>query len=73
VIHSDEERRRRFEVLAAEMLEPVRRYPARRTDRATAEDALSDVLLGCWRRLDEMPPRSGAMGVGRGAQLPSER
>jgi RNA polymerase sigma-70 factor (ECF subfamily) len=55
-MQSDEERRRRFEVLAAEMLEPVRRYLARRTDRATAEDVLSDVLLVCWRRLDEMPP-----------------
>ncbi len=55
-MQSDEERRRRFEALAAKTLEPVRRYLARRTDRATAEDVLSDVLLVCWRRLEEMPP-----------------
>lgn len=55
-MHTDEERRRRFEALADETLEPARRYLARRTDPATAEDALSEVLLVCWRRLDDVPP-----------------
>lgn len=36
--------------------EPVRRYLHRRTDAATADDVLGDVLLVCWRRLDEVPP-----------------
>lgn len=36
--------------------EPVRRYLHRRTDPATADDVLGDVLLVCWRRLDEVPP-----------------
>lgn len=47
--------RDRFESLAAEVVEPVRRYLARRTDRDTADDVLSDTLLVCWRRLDEIP------------------
>lgn len=36
--------------------EPVRSYLHRRTDAATADDVLGDVLLVCWRRLDEVPP-----------------
>lgn len=55
---SEDERRTRFEALAGEVVEPVRRYLARRTDPATADDALSDTLLVCWRRLDEVPERA---------------
>jgi RNA polymerase sigma-70 factor (ECF subfamily) len=35
--------------------DPVRRYLYRRTDAATADDVLGEVLLVCWRRLDEVP------------------
>ena len=48
-------RRARFESIAPTILEPVRRFLLRRTDAATAEDALADTLLVCWRRLDEVP------------------
>ncbi len=48
-------RRARFRALVAECGEPVRRYLRRRTDESTADDVLSDVLLVCWRRLDEIP------------------
>ena len=47
--------RRAFEALAHEVVEPLRRFLARRTDPATAEDVLADTLLVCWRRLDEVP------------------
>lgn len=55
---SGEERRARFEALAGEVVEPVRRYLARRTDPATADDVLADTLLVCWRRLEEVPERA---------------
>lgn len=45
----------RFEALAHEVMEPLRRFLARRTDPATAEDVLADTLLVCWRRLEEVP------------------
>ncbi|WP_433380670.1 RNA polymerase sigma factor [Actinoplanes sp. CA-142083] len=48
-------RRRRFEELAPGWIEAVRRYLARRTDPATADDVLSETLLVCWRRLGEVP------------------
>lgn len=48
-------RRKRFEALAAEVVEPVRRFLARRTDLDTADDVLAEVLLVCWRRLDDVP------------------
>ena len=47
--------RERFEALAAEVVEPVRRFLARRTDRDTADDVLAETLLVCWRRLDQLP------------------
>ena len=47
--------RERFERLAAEVVEPVRRFLARRTDPDTAEDVLAETLLVCWRRLDHVP------------------
>lgn len=57
----------RFEVLARDLVEPLRRFLARRTDPATADDVLADTLLVCWRRLDEVPdePLPWAYGVAR--------
>ncbi len=49
------EREQRFRTLAELILEPTRRYLLRRTDAATADDVLSETLLVCWRRLDELP------------------
>jgi RNA polymerase sigma-70 factor (ECF subfamily) len=47
--------RERFEAIAREVVEPVRRFLARRTDPDTAEDVLAETLLVCWRRLDQVP------------------
>ncbi len=45
-----------FEALVREeLLEPLRRYLARRTDPATADDVLAETLLVCWRRREELP------------------
>jgi len=52
--HPDDDRAR-FEALAAEVVDPVRRFLARRTDPDTAEDVLAETLLVCWRRLDQVP------------------
>lgn len=52
---TDAEREQRFRTLAEQILEPVRRYLARRTDAATADDVLSETMLVCWRRLDDVP------------------
>jgi RNA polymerase sigma-70 factor (ECF subfamily) len=59
--------RARFEEIVREILEPVRRFLARRTDAATADDVLADTLLVCWRRYDELPaePLPFAYGVAR--------
>lgn len=57
----DDARRARFEALAADVLEPLRRYLARRADPATADDALGDTLLVLWRRLDDVPTGEGAL------------
>jgi RNA polymerase sigma-70 factor (ECF subfamily) len=61
---SDDER---FEALARQLVEPLRRFLARRTDPATADDVLADTLLVCWRRLDDIPddPLPWAYGVAR--------
>ena len=61
-------RRARFEALVPELVEPLRRYLARRTDAATADDVLAETLLVCWRRLDEVPVDAAlpwAYGVAR--------
>lgn len=57
----------RFEALARQLVEPLRRFLVRRTDPATADDALAATLLVCWRRLDEVPdePLPWAYGVAR--------
>ena len=52
---TDAERELRFRALAELVVEPARRYLLRRTDAATADDVLSETLLVCWRRLDELP------------------
>ncbi len=49
------ERAQRFRTLAELILEPARRYLLRRADAATADDVLSETLLVCWRRLDDVP------------------
>ncbi|GLY15010.1 DNA-directed RNA polymerase sigma-70 factor [Kineosporia sp. NBRC 101677] len=70
-----DERRAQFEGLIAALMEPLRRFLARRTDPATAEDALSETLLVCWRRLDEVPeqPLPWAYGVARNCLANAER
>ena len=64
--HPDDARAR-FEALAAEIVEPLRRFLARRTDPDTAEDVLAETLLVCWRRLDQVPEHAlpWAYGVAR--------
>jgi RNA polymerase sigma-70 factor (ECF subfamily) len=70
-----EARRARFESVAAELIEPVRRYLARRTDPTTAEDVLGDVLLVLWRRFDAVPeePLPWTYGVARNCLANAER
>jgi RNA polymerase sigma-70 factor (ECF subfamily) len=49
------DRRRRFEEVAAEVYEPLQRYLRRRASNEDADDALGDVMLILWRRLDDVP------------------
>lgn len=58
------ERRAVFERIAREVVEPVRRYLARRTDAETAEDVLSETLIVLWRRLDEVPVDAVPWSIG---------
>jgi RNA polymerase sigma-70 factor (ECF subfamily) len=48
--------REAFESVVADVYGPLQRYLRRRTDAATAEDVLGDVLLVMWRRAGDMPP-----------------
>ena len=57
----DDGRRARFGALVAEVVEPVRRFLARRTDPDTADDVLADTLLVLWRRLDDVPAGDEAL------------
>ncbi len=57
---TDAEREQRFRELADLVVEHVRRYLARRTDAATADEVLNETLLVCWRKLDEVPPEPDA-------------
>ena len=68
-------RRERFEALAPAIIEPLRRYLARRTDAATADDVLAETLLVCWRRLDDLPeePLPWAFGVARNCLANAQR
>lgn len=49
------DRRARFETIVADVLEPLQRYLHRRAPAADSDDALADVLLVIWRRLDDVP------------------
>lgn len=68
-------RRARFEEFAPGLIEPLRRFLARRTDPATADDVLADTLLICWRRLDDVPPEAlpWAYGVARNCLANAKR
>lgn len=59
----------------APMIEPLRRFLARRTDAATAGDVLGDTLLVCWRRIDDVPDDAlpWAYGVARNCLANAER
>jgi RNA polymerase sigma-70 factor (ECF subfamily) len=50
-----------------DVVEPVRRYLARRTDEATADDVLSETMVVLWRRLDDVPDDAipWAIGIAR--------
>ncbi len=52
---SPSERKRRFEVVAAEVYEPLQRYLRRRAPFDDADDVLGDTMLTVWRRLDDIP------------------
>lgn len=69
------DRRARFEELARELIDPLRRFLARRTDQATADDVLSDTLLVCWRRMDDVPDNAlpWAYGVARNCLANAQR
>ncbi len=74
----DAAREQRFRTLAMMTTEPVRRYLARRCEAATADEVLNDVLLVCWRRLDEVPAGPAesipwAIGVARNLLANAER
>lgn len=49
------DRRTRFESLYSEHAAAVARYVQRRSDAQTAADAVSEVFLVAWRRLDDLP------------------
>ncbi|GAA5142949.1 hypothetical protein GCM10023340_07270 [Nocardioides marinquilinus] len=72
---TSEARRTRFEDVVTPAVEPLRRFLARRTDPATADDVLGDVLLVCWRRIDEVPDDAlpWAYGVARLCLANAER
>lgn len=64
-----------FEQVAVDVVEPVRRFLARRTDPDTADDVLAEVLLVLWRRLDAVPadPLPWAYGIARNCLANAER
>ncbi len=70
-----EARRARFEVIARELVDPLRRFLVRRTDTATADDVLGDTLLVLWRRYDDLPDEvlPYAYGVARNCLANAER
>lgn len=69
------DRSARFEALARDLIEPLRRFLARRTDPATADDVLAETLLVCWRRFDDVPDPAlpWAYGVARNCLANIER
>lgn len=67
-----------FEARVAPLLEPLRRFLARRTDPDTAEDVLGDTLLVCWRRRADLPAHDEellpwAYGVARNCLANADR
>ena len=65
-----------FEFVVADVYGPLQRYLRRRTDPATADDVLGDVLLVMWRRAGEIPPDAAlawCYGVARRALANSLR
>lgn len=65
---TESDRRQRFEAIAEEVFEPLQRYLRRRALPADADDALSEVLLTVWRRLDDAPedlPLPWCYGIAR--------
>ena len=65
-----------FEALVADVYEPLQRYLRRRTDPATADDVLGDVLLVLWRRAEDIPADAilaWCYGVARGCLANSLR
>lgn len=69
------EREQHFESLVTALVDPLRRFLARRTDPDTAEDVLADTLLVVWRRLDDVPPEPlpWAYGVARNSLANANR
>jgi RNA polymerase sigma-70 factor, ECF subfamily len=45
----------RFEVVVAEVFEPLQRYLLRRVPRDDVADLLNEILLVMWRRRDDLP------------------
>lgn len=72
---STDPRHAAFEELASRVTEPVRRFLARRTDAATADDVLGEVFVVLWRRLAEAPedPLPWAYGIARHCLANAER
>ncbi|MFN8191271.1 MAG: sigma-70 family RNA polymerase sigma factor [Nocardioidaceae bacterium] len=70
-----EDRALRFEAVVRAVIDPLRRFLARRTDAATAEDVLADTLLVIWRRLDDVPaePLPWSFAVARNVLANAER
>ena len=67
-MNPESDRRKRFEAIAEEVFEPLQRYLRRRAHPADADDALSEVLLTVWRRLDKAPeelPLPWCYGIAR--------
>lgn len=66
----------RFEAMVREVMEPVRRYLARRAGGVvSADDVLGDTLMVCWRRFEEIPdePLPWIYGVARHCLANAER
>ena len=67
-VPADTTAKSKFEQIAGEVYEPLQRYLLRRASRQDAEDALAEVLLTVWRRLDDAPidhPLPWCYGIAR--------
>lgn len=60
VTHSEAERRRRFDALFATYSADIVAYCGWRADGGDAQDAVSEVFLTAWRRLDDLPDGDAA-------------